>query len=182
MFKDFVNNLTEDVRIQLSQEFDRNFERKGFFNKKWPETKLKNSRGSLMLRTGRGRRSIKSKAANGQIHWSSNLPYMGIHNEGGEIMVTAKMKRFFWAMYYKASGGVLYNVKRKAPALTKRNEKLSDEAAKWKALALKKVGSTMTMQQRQFIGWHPQVDVHIRKVIDVNLQELNQKINQKLKP
>lgn len=181
MFKDFLNNLTNDVKVQLSQEFDRNFERKAFFDRKWPQTRLKNSRGSMMNRTGAGRRSIKSHATNGQITWSSNLPYMSLHNEGGEITVTAQMKSFFWAMYYKASGGVVYNVRKKAAANTKRNRKLQDEAAQWKALALQKVGKVMTVDQRQFIGWHPEVDLHIRKLADLNLQELNNNIINKLK-
>ena len=175
MFKDFLNNLTNDVKVQLSQEFDRNFERKAFFDRKWPETRLKNSRGSMMNRTGAGRRSIKSNANNGEINWSSNLPYMSLHNEGGDIVVTAKMKSFFWAMYYKASGGI-------TKGKNQRNLKLQGEAAQWKALALKKVGAVMTVDQRQFIGWHPQVDLHIRKLIDLNLKELNNKIQQKLKP
>ncbi|EGV44306.1 hypothetical protein BZARG_772 [Bizionia argentinensis JUB59] len=175
MFKDFIKNLTNDVKVQLSQEFDRNFERKAFFDKKWPETKLKNSRGSMMVRTGKGRRSIKSNSKNGEIKWSSNLPYMGIQNEGGDIVVTQKMKGFFWAMYYKASGGV-------TKGKTQRNEKLQGEAAQWKALALQKVGAVMTIEQRQFIGWHPQVDLHIRKVIGINLKELNTNITKRLKP
>ncbi|AUS04501.1 hypothetical protein [Pseudotamlana carrageenivorans] len=182
MFKDFLNNITKDVEVDLSQAFDRNFERKGFFDRKWPQTKLKNSRGSMMLRSGRGRRSIKSKSTNGQIHWSSNLPYMGLHNDGGEIIVTEKMKRFFWAMHYKAAGGVLYNVKSKGAANTQRNRKLQGEAAQWKALALQKVGAKMTVEQRQFIGWHPQVDLHIRKIVDLNLKEMEQHIKSNLKP
>ncbi len=181
MFKEFLNNLTEDVRVELSQEFDRNFERKAFFDKKWPYTKLTNNKGSMMMRSGRGRRSIKSKTINNQITWTSNLPYMGLHNEGGEIKVTQKMKSFFWAMYYKASGGVVYNVRKKAPANTQRNRKLQGEAAQWKALALQKVGAVMTIDQRQFIGYHPQVDLHIRKVIGINLDELNNKIKNNLK-
>ncbi|WP_417289625.1 hypothetical protein [Corallibacter sp.] len=175
MFKEFLNNLTNDVRVQLSQEFDRNFERKAFFNRKWPQTKLKNSRGSMMVRSGAGRRSIKNQAVNGEITWSSNLPYMSLHNEGGEIVVTQKMKRFFWAMYYKTSGGV-------TKGKSQRNIKLQGEAAQWKALALQKVGKVMTVDQRQFIGWHPEVDLHIRKVIGINLKELNNNINNKLKP
>ncbi|OBX20972.1 MULTISPECIES: hypothetical protein [Bizionia] len=182
MFKEFLRNLTNDVKIQLSQEFDRNFERKAFFNKKWPQTKLKNSRGSMMIRSGAGRRSIKSQASNGEIKWSSNLPYMSLHNEGGEIVVTQKMKSFFWAMFYKANGASnIYSVKTKKKVNNKRSQKLDSEAAQWKALALQKVGAVMTVEQRQFIGWHPQVDLHIRKVIGVNLKELNAKITNKLK-
>lgn len=50
--KSFKNNFLRDVKVELAEEFDRNFERKGFFNQKWKNTKLVNSRGSLMSRSG----------------------------------------------------------------------------------------------------------------------------------
>jgi phage gpG-like protein len=129
MFKEFVNNLTKDTEVKLTEEFDRNFERKAFFDRKWPATKHTYKKGSLLLRSGRGRRSIKSRSANGEIRWNSALPYMSLHNEGGEVVVTAKMKRYFWAMYYKVNGA-------KGTGKTQRNKKLEGEAAKWKAMAL----------------------------------------------
>ena len=174
MFKNFVNNLTKDVEVQLTQEFDRNFERKAFFNRKWPATKHTYKKGSLLLRSGRGRRSIKSRSANGEIRWSSALPYMSLHNEGGDIVVTAKMKRFFWAMFYKVNGAT-------GKGNNQRNVKLKGEVAKWKAMALMKVGTVMTIEQRQFIGWHPMVDRHISKIASLNLKELNNEIIKKLK-
>lgn len=180
--KDFLKNTLTDIEKDLTQAFDRNFESKSFFNKKWPDTKHANSRGSLLLRTGRLRRSMKSNQKNGSISWSSNLPYASIHNEGGEIVVTDKMKRFFWAMHYKASGGVMYSIKTKSAAKTQRNKKLNAEAEKWKAMALMKVGTVMNIEQRQFIGWHPQVDVKIKKIINTNLNEVNKAILKKLKP
>ena len=172
----FLKELTKDVEIDLSQAFDRNFESKSFFNQKWPAEKYASSRGSQMMRSGKLRRSIKSTNNGGQIQWSSNAPYASIHNEGGEIEVTAKMKSFFWAMFYKASGGVVSSVKTKAAANTVRNKKLAGEAAKWKAMALMKVGTVMKIEQRQFIGWHPQVDVRIKKIVNVNLDVLNKEI------
>lgn len=180
MFKEFIKQVTEDVEVDLSQAFDRNFETKSFFNKKWPSEKYANSRGSMMVRSGKGRRSIKSKVSNGRISWSSALPYMSIHNEGGEITVTKKMKSFFWAMYYKSNNAVVYNVRTKKAAGTQRNKKLSAEASKWKALALQKVGAVMTIEQRQFIGWHPQVEHRIKTVVNTNLNEVNKAIINKL--
>ena len=173
--KNLLNEILKDVEVDITQAFDKNFERKAFFNKKWPQTKYANSRGSLLIRSGGLRRSIKSGRTNGQIRWSSNLPYASIHNEGGEITVTAKMKRFFWAMFYKSSGGIDKKSK------NKRNIKLKKEALKWKALALLKVGAKMKIEQRQFIGWHAQVNVRIKKMVDYNMQQLNKDIINKLK-
>lgn len=147
--------------MQLAQEFDRNFERKGFFDKKWPATKHQYSRGSLMMRRG-----IKAQVRGNSIVFTNSMPYAALHNEGGEIAVTAKMKRYFWAMHYKAGGAVV------AGSKSQRNKRLSDEAGQWKAMALLKVGTKIKIEQRQFIGHHPQVDAAVRKIVDHNVQEL----------
>lgn len=173
--KDFIKNILSDVRVDLNEEFDRNFERKGFFDKKWRGTNLPNQRGSLMMRSGKLRRSIMSKQNGNSVSWSSSLPYASIHNEGGEIVVTAKMKSFFWAMFYKADGAI--TMKRTASKEvvmreTKRNKSLSSEAQQWKNLALMKVGSKMKIEQRQFIGDHPVVRQRIEDVIGINMKEL----------
>src|SRR5690606_38490895 len=103
-----IKNFIKDIEVDLNDEFDRNFERKAFFDKPWSQTKLSNSRGSLMMRSGNLRNSISSKISDNSITWTSSLPYASIHNEGGEITVTQKMKAFFWAMYYKSAGAISY--------------------------------------------------------------------------
>ena len=47
LIKDFINS----VRVELADEFDMNFRRKAFFNKKWPKTKHNYKTGSLMMRS-----------------------------------------------------------------------------------------------------------------------------------
>jgi phage gpG-like protein len=179
--KDFIKNIISDVRVDLTEEFDRNFERKAFFDKKWRGTNLPNQRGSLLMRSGKLRRSIKSTQRKGEVTWSSSLPYASINNEGGEIVVTEKMKSFFWAMYYKSSNAIVFNIRKKAAANTVRNRKLSAEAQQWKNLALQKVGSVMKIEQRQFIGDHPIVRQRIEDVIGNNFKELETYFYNKLK-
>lgn len=169
--EDFLKNTLTDIKVKLTEEFDKNFERKAFFTENWKGTRLHNSRGSLMMRSGKLRKSITSKLTPQGVQFSSSLPYADIHNNGGEIIVTAKMKRFFWAMYYKASGAISKTKKGKI-SNSQRNKKLSAEALSWKALALKKVGSTMDIEQRRFIGHHPEVDTMIKEIIAHNLNEL----------
>ncbi|SZD72763.1 Uncharacterised protein [Candidatus Ornithobacterium hominis] len=41
-----------------------------------------------------------------------------------------------------------------------------------KAMALKKVGGKIKIPKRQFIGHHPEVDKHIRNIINHNLKEI----------
>ncbi|MBS1746498.1 MAG: hypothetical protein JST21_10055, partial [Bacteroidetes bacterium] len=131
------------------------------------QTKWPNNKGSLMMRTGAGRRSIFSKIEGDGIVWRSNLPYMSIQNEGGEIAVTAQMKKFFWAMYYKANGA-------KTKGTKERQQRMTNEAAIWKSLALMRIGEKMKIPERRFIGDHPQVDASVARVVDGVMKEVEQ--------
>ena len=46
-FKDFLNHILTDTKVKLTEAFDRNFERKAFFDDKWANTLIPNRRGSL---------------------------------------------------------------------------------------------------------------------------------------
>lgn len=165
----FLKQTLTDIKIKIGEEFDRNFERKAFFNEKWKSPKFPNSRGSLMLRTGKLRKSLLNpKITQNSIVWSSSMPYADIHNNGGEIKITPQMRKFFWAMFYKISNA------------GKRGN-LPMQAQMWKALALKKVGETIKIEKRQFIGSHPEVDRHIKEIIKHNFEELKKEIDKNLK-
>lgn len=179
--KDFLKQTLTDIKVKLGEEFDRNFERKAFFDEKWPATKLTYHRGSLMMRTGRLRKSLLSpKVTSNGIIWSSSLPYADIHNNGGEIRVTPQMRKFFWAKYYQTSSTTTKKKNGEASS-SARNRKLSIEAEQWKALALKPIGSIIKIEKRQFIGSHPQVDKHIKEVINHNFGELKKEMDALMK-
>ncbi len=179
--KDFLKQTLTDIKVKLGEEFDRNFERKAFFDEKWPATKLTYHRGSLMMRTGRLRKSLLSpKVTSNGIIWSSSLPYADIHNNGGEIRVTPQMRKFFWAKYYQTSSATTKKKNGEASS-SARNRKLSIEAEQWKVLALKPIGSIIKIEKRQFIGSHPQVDKHIKEVINHNFGELKKEMDALMK-
>lgn len=182
MNNSFITNILTDLKVELMDEFDRNFERKAFFDKSWPDVIMPNKRGSLMARSNALRRSIKFRLLPDGIHFYSSSPYALIQNEGGVIVITAKMKKYFWAMYYSLTGGVVHNIKTRAAANTAKNKRLTGEAAYWKAMALKKVGSKLVIRQRQFIGNHPQVDLAVHRVCDANFKELATTLKNRLKP
>lgn len=158
-------NLLNDARIELTEEFDRNFERKAFFDQRWPTVKLINRRGSVMARSNNLRRGYRSRLDGEKIAFSNSLPYASIHNEGGEITVTQKMKKYFWAMYYRAGG--------------KNNNNI--EAQQWKALALMKIGKKVKIPSRRVIGDHPRIKEVIESVVSDNLGDLNNFIVQQLR-
>lgn len=80
--ENIIKNILNDIRVELADEFDRNFERKGFFGQQWKPTKFHNNRGSLMLRSGSLRRSIRSSVNGNSVRFSSSLPYAAVHNDG----------------------------------------------------------------------------------------------------
>jgi len=157
-FQQLFNLLIKDIRVKLNDEFDRNFERKAFFNVAWKPAIRNNNIGSLLMRSGALRKSIfgnsipVAKIIDTTIEWSSSLPYANIQNEGGTITVTPKMKGFFWYRYKMATGG--------------NNKNLNPEAIFWKAMAMKPVGSVIKIEKRQFIGDHPQVHKAVKKTAD----------------
>lgn len=97
----------------------------------------------------------------GRVTLRTVLVYAPIHNDGGEITVTKKMKSYFWAKYHEAGGQSQGNI--------------SKEAEFWRNMALKKVGSAIKIPQRQFMGEHPEVDRIVRETIDKELMEFAKK-------
>lgn len=166
-----IRNILNDIRIDLTDEFDRNFERQAFFSEAWQRRKSPTRpRGSILVDSGRLRQSISSRTTENSITFFTNEPYAAIHNDGGEIRVTAKMKRFFWHKYYEATGsfGRKKNGERRND---KRTIQLSTEAEFWKFMALMKVGRTITIPRRRFLGTSPEVEQIVREIIEENITE-----------
>ena len=153
-FKQLFDILLRDISVELTDEFDQNFERKAFFTDSWRPTKMQQRNGSLLLRTGALRQSIGKPTLNSlgkSIKWSSSLPYADIHNQGGEITVTQKMKKYFWYRYILMVG-------------KSKSKTISDEALYIRNLACMKVGSKIKIPKRQFIGDHPVVKSRVDQV------------------
>ena len=80
------------------------------------------------------------------------------------------MKRYFWHRYYAATSGF---GRKKDGSLRrdKRTLQLSDEAEFWKFMALKKVGTTLKIPRRRFLGTSPEVEKAVREIIEENITE-----------
>lgn len=169
--KKIIQLCLNDMKVECDDEFDRNFERKAFFNEAWER------RGGtyhddkpLLVNTGRLRRSVSSSIVGNSLVYTSTEPYAGIHNEGGTIAVTKKMKSYFWYKYAQATGGFS---KKKDDSMrdTKKNRELTTAAEFYKAMALMKVGRKIVIPRRQFVGWHPTLEASVRTIIEENLTE-----------
>lgn len=182
--KEVIDRSLEDIKVDLDEEFDRNFERRAFFDEKpWPERQFDDGYGTLMQRTGGLRGSVRSRRRKDELVYSSSKPYARIHNEGGEIKVTRKMKRFFLSKYLDAA-----NYKKSAkqgkkrPQITDKRlqgwlaregetKELSDKAEFWRRMALKKVGSVIKIPERRYIGHGRATDRIIRDIVAGNMEE-----------
>lgn len=160
---ELINKIAKDVRVELTDEFDRNFERKAFFGRPWAPVKRDPGIGSILMRTGMLRKSITSKTANGKIAFSSSVRYARIHNEGGQVTststVTPKMRRWAWARWYATK----------------------DDKYRGLAMTRKKViKRSFVMPERRFIGSHPIVTKTINDISDQHIKKYIDKLNSKL--
>lgn len=155
---DLMRKIVNDVKVDFSDEFDRNFTRKAFFDKPWPKRRFGDS--PLLIETGDLRKSLRARVSGDTVIWSSHLKYSAIQNEGGRIKVTAKRKRFFWAKYKE------------------------EKHEYWKAMALKKEGSYITIPARRFVGWHQSLNKNVQAIVGRRVKqfadELAKEINKKL--
>lgn len=173
-------SILRDIQVELGDEFDQNFERQAFFSQAWQRRKSPMRPGGLILVDSGGlRRSVRSEIRESSIVFLSDHPAAAIHNEGGEIKVTAKMKRFFRAKFYESQGG--FGRKKgdpNRPTLPDRafyawtsKMSLNTISEFWRIMALMKVGSTIKIPQRKFLGTSPEVEAAVRAIIEENLNE-----------
>lgn len=170
-YNQIIKNILRDIQVEMTEEFDRNFERQAFFSEAWQRRKSPTRPGGhILVDTGGLRRSITSHTTENSIIFRSEHPAAAIHNEGGEIKVTERMKRFFWYKYYSTTGS-FGRRKDGTKRQDKRTVQLSTEAEFWKFMALMKVGSTIKIPRRQFLGNAPEVEQTVREIIEENITE-----------
>jgi phage gpG-like protein len=167
---ELLQNILSDIRVEINEGNDKNFTRKAFFTEKWARRKFDDGKGSLMMRTGHLRSSIRMRTTSNGLVVSTNAVYAQIHNEGGEVTVTRKMKRYFWAKYYEASGKVK-TLKNGSRSKSKSSTSAQAGAEFYKAMALKKTGTKIKIPQRQFLGWHASLEQNIKSIIEDCVKE-----------
>lgn len=168
-----IRNLQErvlpvKVGREVTESVRENFRREGFYGQSWKSpyrrtlgfSGAKGSYGTLLSGTNHLMSSTDYVPGRGNVRIRNNADYAQVHNEGANIPVTPKMKKFFWAKHYEAGGGV-------------KGKDISAEASFWQRMALKKTGSNIKIPKRHFIGPAPQVDRLVKELIDKELKKLN---------
>lgn len=170
-YQRIIRNTLRDIRVEMGDEFDRNFERQAFFNEAWERRKSPTRPGDrALVDTGGLRKSIRVRETDSSIIFWTDHPAAAIHNEGGDIVVTPKMKKFFWHKYYEATGA-FGRRKDGSRRNDRRTVRLSTEAEFWKWMALKKAGSKIHIPKRKFMGTGPEVEKAVRQIVEENLEE-----------
>lgn len=180
-----IKSIIRDIQVEMTDEFDQNFERQAFFSEAWQRRKspARDEGRAILTDTGQLRRSIKSRTTDNSVIFYTDLPYAAIHNDGGEIIVTQRMKRFFRAKAYEAAG--TFGRKKTNGTTPKKQTSISDrqfyawmhtatltpEAEFWCALSMKPVGSTIKIPRRRFLGTSPEVEQAVRSIIEENITE-----------
>lgn len=85
----------------------------------------------------------------------SDTPYSNTHNEGEEIGVTTKMRKYFWGRHLEDK---------------KRYGAEAPETEFWKRMALKKPGSHIKIPRRHFLGPDKAVDRTVNDIINNELE------------
>ena len=143
--------LPTDVAVMAADLFDLNFKNESFFGKKWTPSKYvqqENLRAEqsrhLLHKSGNLRRSIRYNVHGNIIEFYSNMPYAGIHNEGGVINHPGG------TAFFKKKGETIWVSKRKAAGKNYPKTK----------------PHKISIPQRQFVGEHPQLDREVETLID----------------
>lgn len=105
------------VGRMAKDHYQDNFRKGGFVNgglQRWPQTKRQNSGsksaaagyGPLLSRRNHLFSSVKYTPGDYRVRVANDVEYAPLHNWGGEThpTVTPRMRKFAWAMYYKAVG------------------------------------------------------------------------------
>ena len=153
------DNLLRDTArmaaIESVKFFKNSFVKGGFIDtslKQWAGKQSPLGGKKLMYGTGALMQSIQKTEETAQrVVVSSDTPYSSLHNDGGIITVTAQMKKFWWAQYYKFAGKTK-TTGRGRQSNSAGNRRLNAKAEYCKRMALMKVGSKIKIPQRQFIG------------------------------
>lgn len=122
--KQFIeSDMPRIVGTEAVNHFKESFDNEGFTDsrkKKWKPRAFETNKSkgkSILHGDGDLEDSIDYRTEPGRVIIFSDKEYAQIHNEGGKITVTKKMRSFFWAMFYETGEEVYRNM-----AMTKKKE------------------------------------------------------------
>lgn len=91
--------LARGLALLMEKETAHAFRTKQWGGRAW---KPSNISANLLINSSMLRNSIHHTAVGNQVEVSSPLPHANIHNQGGRIPITDRMRGYFWARYKEA--------------------------------------------------------------------------------
>lgn len=152
---EIVNARARVAGVEAVKFFNENFVKEGFVDRSfspWPRRVSPFGNTKLLLGAGKLARSVRPQTISPQsVIIISDTPYSSIHNDGGTIVVTEQMKKYWWVQYYNLSRKIK-KTSRGRISQSKPNQAGSKKAAFCKAMALMKTGTKIKIPKRQFMG------------------------------
>ncbi|MFV0506845.1 MAG: hypothetical protein ACK5L5_09095 [Bacteroidales bacterium] len=145
-----ISNASRYAATESVKFFRDGFAKGGFTDSSFQKWQASSSKRTLHNK-GKLMRSVRKQEQSRQrVVVGSELEYAQIHNEGGYIVVTERMKKYFWAKFIRiASKGKTDDDGKAIKGYGKTKNK---KALYFKYMALKPVGSKIKIPKRQFIG------------------------------
>ncbi|WP_165025611.1 hypothetical protein [Dysgonomonas sp. ZJ279] len=158
--KNIIRQRPRMVAIESQKFFKESFVKGGFTDDvfhQWLDRKSPLG-GKKVLIGGQGSNTMNLmqsvrplEVSEKKVRVGSDLEYSEIHNDGGIITVTAKMKKFWWAKYFQFAGSIK-KTKGGKTSNSAKNQRLNAKAEYCRNMALMEVGSKIKMPKRQYIG------------------------------
>lgn len=103
-----AQTYSDIVATEALKFYTDSFARQGFINtryQRWRDRRggARNAGRGILEDSGNLRGSLRSRTYGNIAEVYTHIKYAKIHNEGGVIAVSSRMRRYFWAMY-KATG------------------------------------------------------------------------------
>lgn len=147
------------VAVEAMKFFKDSFQKGGFTDtafQKWKDGRSP-FRGKKTLigadNTMNLMQSIRTmEESESRVKTGTDSAYSEIHNDGGYITVTKKMKKYWWAQFYKFDKQTKKSADGKSMRITASNRKLGAKAEFCRGMAMMKTGRKIRIPQRKFIG------------------------------
>ncbi len=162
-----VRELPGLVGAVVLNSVDNNFRSESFFGQAWAPRKVQkgNEGRAILVQTGRLRRSFRLETSGLTVTIFTDAPYAQIHNEGGVITGTANVAEYTRNQYE------MNEVSKPGS----RKEKWKKETVGTGTVRAHTRSINLTIEQRQFMGEHPELDNDIKTLLDKEITAIFEK-------
>lgn len=149
-----TTGLPDIVATEVINATADNFKSESFFGEKWAPRKDKKNSRKLLIKSGalhRSPRIVRSQP--GLVTIGSDIPYAGVHNNGGTINRAARSETFIRNRYASGKKGAMFG----GMGAFKRGT-TPGQGQTYKAYSY-------SMPMRKFIGAHPVLKTRLQEVV-----------------